>query len=198
MIRALLDRRKRQTRRIIKFGDGTLPSGRDDFDDDGWPLAYYERPDEVLRMPCPYGSPGDLLWARESFCCGWAALPSGIGIVPANKIERGQKVVYRASSDYAGDDPPWRPSIHMPRWASRLTLLLNDVRVERLQEIDEADALAEGVAPDDDMRWNPVQAFEHLWSDIHGPDSWAANPWVWALSFEVIQRNVDDVLKEVT
>jgi len=104
-----------------------------------------------------------------------------------------------------GDEPPprWRPSIHMPRWASRITLEITDVRVERLQGISEEDALAEGVfkkvgrhgpydavetATDDLLIYaSPTQAreaFQRLWSQMSGPESWHANPWVWVLEFK--------------
>lgn len=98
---------------------------------------------------------------------------------------------------YAADTPPgsygddqrkayglkWRPSIHMPRWASRITLEVTGVRVERLQDISEADALAEGVTFDPLMHTNPREAYMHLWNAINGPGSWYANPWVWVVEF---------------
>ena len=99
---------------------------------------------------------------------------------------------------------PWRPSIHMPRWASRLTLRITDVRVQRLQEISEADARAEGAPLElrllDSVRLGATAShtggFERLWESIHGPDSWASNPWVWCLSFRVIHKNIDEVVDD--
>jgi hypothetical protein len=98
------------------------------------------------------------------------------------------------------DDSPsetarWTPSIHMPRWASRLTLRITDVRVQRLQEISEADARAEGAPLElrllDSVRLGATAShtggFERLWESIHGPDSWAANPWVWVIEFRRIE-----------
>jgi hypothetical protein len=79
------------------------------------------------------------------------------------------------------------PGIYMPRWACRTVLELTDVRVERLQEISEEDAIAEGVTPDGDMRWNPIQAYEYLWESINGKGSWDLNPWVWCLKFKKVE-----------
>ncbi len=104
----------------------------------------------------------------------------------------------------------WRPSIHMPRWASRLTLTVSEVRVERLRDISEADAIAEGVSngmrPDGSPFWAPPagfggtrfidtarHAFADLWKTIHGHESWAANPWVAAISFTVTPANIDSL-----
>ena len=107
--------------------------------------------------------------------------------------------VYRA--DHEGDTrgAGWKPSIHMPRWASRITLEITGVRVERLQDISEADAIAEGCRP---VRpeivldglvartgRSAVDEYRQLWQSIHGPESWAANPWVWVTEFKVIEMN---------
>jgi len=92
----------------------------------------------------------------------------------------------------------WRPSIYMPRWASRLTLLVTDVRVQRLQDISEADAIAEGIIPTansqtiDCATERPSDGFRALWNSIHGPEAWDANPWVAAISFDVVRANIDE------
>lgn len=137
----------------------------------------------IRRFPnqqgCPYGQPGDRLWVRE------ACMVCDIGIE--------QHVAYRADGepDESWLRPlRWRPSIHMPRWASRITLEVTGVRVERLQDISDADAKAEG-AP---MSWASAQyrggtwrqGFSDLWRQINGPDSWDANPFVWVVSFKRI------------
>jgi hypothetical protein len=130
--------------------------------------------------------PGDRLWVREA----WAPHPDGV---------MAHGAVYRLCHESAAQTGPgierWRPSIHMPRWASRLTLSVTDVRVQRLQEISEADAQAEGVAP---FVWvdRPLDAphrynFQLLWNDLHGPGAWEADPHVVALTFSVEQRNID-------
>ena len=113
--------------------------------------------------------PGDRLWVRE----GYAQHAAGFD--------------YRA--DFAGFSQPaagpWRPSIHMPRWASRLTLHVEAVRVERLQDIREADAVAEG------MNWPVWRLFQSVWNSLHGPDAWNENPHVVVLTFRVERANID-------
>jgi hypothetical protein len=96
------------------------------------------------------------------------------------------------------EEPKWRPSIHMPRWASRITLKITDVRVERLQDITEDDARAEGCKEThlyNDLYFTAYAQFGELWGSINGPGSWDENPWVWALEFEVIKQNVDQVME---
>jgi hypothetical protein len=199
MIRALLDGRKTQTRRVIK------PQPPDDYgpvacevyhpakaDRQGELVpgdAVFGFADEDQGWPCPYGRPGDQLWCRET----WAS------------DERG-RVAYRASEETWPTHAKvkdgsgwvswaWRPSIHMPQWASRITLEITGVRVERAHQITEADVLAEGVDPaavDKFRKWfHPddvhALAFGELWEGIHGPGSWARNPWVWCLSFRRVE-----------
>ncbi len=174
MVRALLANTKTQTRRIVKARDLE------------WMDVHQglREPDNAER--CPYGQPGDRLWVRETF-----------GHFERNEnFAPGCDVFYRADGESLAVEP-WRPSIHMPRWASRITLEITSVRVERLQEISIEDAKAEGAwGPDDSIvqkvadyfgtdifSANPRKAFQMLWESINGPDSWAANPWVWAIEF---------------
>lgn len=174
MVRALLDGRKTQTRRVIVEPDsyGCLTGD--------CPHDHKDECAESMRGFCPYGVPGDLLWVRETFAY-WskttAAYRSG---GPCSDGEVRQ--FYTPTR--------WRPAIHMPRWASRLTLRLTDVRVQRVQEITEDDAIAEGIP-----RAYPIAKveFQDLWDDINAERGypWPSNPWVWALSFEVIKQNVD-------
>lgn len=226
MVRALLDGRKTQTRRIVKGAALYYLE-----DEAAAEILESELASEFVADPdnglCPYGTPGDTLWVRETFC-------------PADT---------RSGFAYCADTPlgsdqrgmGWRPSIHMPRGASRLTLTITEVRVERLQDITEADAIAEGLyrsLPDDADRdwflahtqeqsgtpptigewetfnagvwmvpgvpqgwgrtlaerrkdtWGPSPEFCYrlLWEHINGKRSWAANPWVWALTFDVQVR----------
>lgn len=195
MVRATLDGRKTQTRRVIK----PQPSAGVRFS----PFVASGIEDghgREIRMPW---RPGDRAWVRET----WACLDS--------KPRPGSRVAYRASTD--GDrvrvDAPWHPSIHMPRWASRLTLLIEDVRVQRLQDISANDAEAEGICiagPDVEIyrreaeryheaarRWNAyrLRQFHNLWNSIYGPDAWFDNPWVAALTFRPVFANIDS-LKE--
>jgi hypothetical protein len=169
MVRAILEGRKTQTRRIIKpqptvfWNDGRQPVN----------LPYDRDNDRLIR--CPYGKPEDRLWVRETHC------------------KYGSGYIYRA--DYGTHTPisdgvggPWKPSIHMPRVYSRITLEITGVRVERLQDITKADAMAAGVSSDMPIVWQsgddtPRGMFGELWESINGPDSWAANPWVWLVEF---------------
>lgn len=160
---------------------------------------------------CPYGQPGDRLWVRETFYCDNAFYPDGVGVNCRWREVDGKRVAipideqraemlaedmyYRADGDpeFEGAEgpTPWRPSIHMPRWASRILLEVTEVRVERLQDISEADALAEGVAefargalsPEGQAHLSPSEQFRYLWESVNGPGSWDANPWVWCVSF---------------
>lgn len=177
MVRALLDGRKTQTRRIAKEF-----AGRPELD------AILRRFPE--QQGCPFGEFGDLIWVRETWAHGGFA-----------EETRECQPLYRADAPL--DVGPWTPSIHMPRWASRLTLRITDARVERLQEISEADAKAEGVEfgaitnqLTGEIDRDACEAFEELWESINGPGSWDANPWVWAITFDVIHKNVDALLAE--
>lgn len=189
MIRALLDGRKNQTRRILKPPYGTL-----EFLGNGnWKPIY-------TRV-----FPGDRLWCREAFSYGWPV--EGNHQLPECNQEHA--ITYRADGNQPFGGGKWKSPIHMPRWASRLTLIVTDVRVQRLQDISEADAVAEGIeqarsgrfydptmsksaaAHLGGMFYGPRPAFEALWNSIHGPDAWAANPWVAAISFETHKCNID-------
>lgn len=202
MIRALLEGRKTQTRRIVK-PQPFAPVHQNCVTNE-WGQCWYDRDGatgEPLRevwkpLRSPYGKLGDLLWVREAF------RPFTCTLSPGCMIE------YNATrSDRS--DIKWRPSIHMPRWASRLTLELTEVRVQRLQEISEADAVAEGLiaetAPNGHITYQipgelcaqtPVRAYRLLWESINGEEAWERNDWIWALSFRVYQQNVDALLKQ--
>lgn len=184
MVRAILDGRKTQTRRVLKrqYLDPTWiirPATADRFNGHthDWWLPGGTVPVAAIR--CPYGVPGDRLWVREAF---------GIPDAPYEREDK-SLLIYRA------DESPrmaelnkhfWRPSIFMPRWASRLTLEVLRVRVERLQEISEDDAKAEGAVGAAVETFAPSHraAFENLWGEINGAESWKANPWVWVVEFQ--------------
>lgn len=183
MVRAVLSGAKTQTRRIVK------PLHMATVDAEQFP---------ILAM-CPYGSPGDQLWARETCraeaigdegLCGVRYVADGQFMPIANTREASDRWVQLYW--YRGMEGATVPPIHMPRWASRITLEITDVRVERLQDISEADAKAEGVSMPDGTPtppdfWSYQQEFRHLWEQINGPGSWDANPWVWAISFRRIE-----------
>ena len=207
MVRALLDGRKTQTRRVLKPQpkpvDELASEAGDVFVDYDGSLRRFRRDrrqnfaDDIIGepMPCPYGSVGDLLYVRET----WSHTGQGAWTPSDAFIAQslGGKLVYRA--DEGDEAPGWFPSIHMPRWASRLTLRITDVRVERLKDITKAEAAKEGwqsMLSDGSLNYNPKRWFRDLWDEINGPGAWEANPWVWAVSFKVIHKNVDQVLKE--
>jgi hypothetical protein len=172
MVRAILEGRKTQTRRPIR--------------DDWWRCL---DPDDdadrcqALTM-CPYGVPGDRLWVREKW--GFSASVTTDG---HDRWMRERETTYMV---YAADDGAcaarWRSSIHMPRWASRLTLEVTEVRIQRLQEISRTDVAAEGVAASCDHKecscW--LDNFRTPWDSINSKRTpWASNPWCWAISFRV-------------
>jgi hypothetical protein len=164
MVRAILDGRKTQTRRIAK-------------------PRHCNHGSEGQR--CPYGQPGDRLWVRETWSMDAGAV--------SEDAESDWHICYKADLSvtqalctdaeclrlYDSQRSAWRPSIHMPRWASRITLEITDVRVERLQVISLDDAKAEGVETTDQ--------YAELWCKINGAESWNANPWVWVVAFKRVE-----------
>jgi hypothetical protein len=212
MIRALLAGRKSKTRRVMKPQPEKTPYGW------RWRICAWDECGVAVgdvRSPldyCPYGKPGDLLWVRE----GWT-------LYAANFDEKFARVRYSADATNKKVVPAsWpvdvslkqRPSIHMPRWASRITLELTSVRVERLQDISEEDAKAEGVEPNKmtagdlaDLQISDCAPFvkglakalgpgqfthtftyRMLWDELNEKRGfpWKSNPWVWVLAFRRI------------
>lgn len=218
MVRSLNDGRKTQTRRVFKFPKWADPeaglerSGRlvDPGVRNPSPVgALCEETGCFADVPCPYGTPGDLLWVRET-TYKWNGSGTGksrIYCADGAWIDWGQSPVWHGTCDLDSFFGAKTPSIHMPCWASRITLQLTDVRVERVQEISERDARAEGVELPGIAHpghrnhrmdcLNPesyTQSFATLWDSLNAKRgySWESNPWVWALTFTVHQRNVDD------
>ena len=179
---AIRDGRKNQARRIVK--------------------------PQPKRIPCPYGQPGDRLWVRET----WRSFGDSSAIRPAvphscqvryeaDCVTEWRPVPEGARGVYCGELKRRSP-IHMPRWASRITLELTGVRIERLQDISKADAIAEGIERDaaefknyddscDEFPWlggvgAAKLSYKTLWEFIHGPGSWEANPFVWVLEFKEV------------
>jgi hypothetical protein len=201
MVRAILESRKTVTRRAIavqppedhKWRGWVIDStnskavGMASWGEGDGPLfrnAVYAR--------CPYGKPGDRLWVREA----WAADAQLDAIAP-RELSQGEPLRYPADGAIRQTgcsmitQGKTRPSIHMPRWASRILLEITAVRVERLQDISDEQAEAEGVdflraAPDLDETLTAAQLFDCLWSSINGADSWTANPWVWVVEFKQV------------
>jgi hypothetical protein len=233
MVRALLAGTKTQTRRVIKpapfvdkMGNFCVPDRRGRVGN--WGQRLDGRPctrnfaEAHIRIRA-----GDRLWVREAWQTGsssdgpqiafratpdffeidaWDGPDEGIG--PSFNYDRCPSAHFHHwLPDVLNNDGPWRPSIHMPRWTSRLTLIVTDVRVQRLQDISEEDARAEGayVAPRsgrvaDDYVTMAIAGswfasgrgwYANLWDRINGTGSWAANPWVAAYTFTVHQKNID-------
>lgn len=191
MVRALLAGQKTQTRRVANPQPARTR----------WnPVGAAAWEDEHGRvLSCPYGQPGDRLWGRET--CRAEELPSGLDGVryladnPFEPIENSPAAAFKWMhlNAYRGEAGAKVPSIHMPRWASRILLEVVSVRVERLQDISEADAEAEGIdflrrVPAADETLTAKDLYECPWEYINGAGSWAANPWLWAVEFKVITQ----------
>lgn len=177
MVRAILEGRKTQTRRVIKPQpemklDGVYQRRKD--------KTWSQYSLQAFKEKCPYGKVGDRLWVRESFK-DWGTGTKRISY-KSDYTKEEEEIEFEAG----GVTPKWKPSIHMPRWASRITLKITNIRVERLQEITEADARAEGVSG-----VYPVDHFANLWHSIYKKKyTWKDNPWVWVIEFEKIKPGV--------
>lgn len=198
MVRAILEGRKTQTRRVVKPQPFMVLSAAD------WHSRAMSGVDpygcrpmgshvlEEMGATCPHGTVGDRLWVREAWGL-WDTLP--------NDGPERARIFYRSTDSDLHEcrHQLWRPSIHMPRWASRITLEITGVRVERLQEISDADCRAEGCChrswnvtdwkhPHHECDWSIERGnFASLWSSINGPESWSANPWVWVIEFKRLE-----------
>jgi len=202
MVNAILDGRKTQTRRIVKNVEGNSWKLLDSYESkwfnpnrgDLWVFSEWisesSKGQAIQRFKCPYGKVGDQLWVRETHAI--QPVRSILGAV--------DEVYYKASCKpkHLEKVKKWRPSIHMPRWASRIQLEITDIRVERLNDISEQDAKCEGVEKLP-IGWrdykNPnlpfsdaISSFITLWRSINGEDSWRQNPWVWVVEFKRIDN----------
>lgn len=192
MVRAILDGRKTQTRRVFNpqpIADGLYYEYKD------IPWLKTGDPFPFIGHLCPYGTHNDLLWVRET----WRAVEldngsDGILYKADNhfkSIENSQAAADLWCDAYADrkHGNKWRPSIFMPRWASRILLEVTDVRVERVQDINDEDAKAEGASISETRTMTHRGAFNILWDRInaHRGYSWESDPWVWAISFRVIE-----------
>lgn len=202
MVRAILDGRKTQTRRIAKVTSEGCQEGFIT------PLAgFVPRSIKNHISYCPFGKPGDRLWVRET----WQG-PLFYDEIPedwnSDKYKTPEYCYYKASGDSCdftdADDnfvERWSPSIHMPRWASRILLEVTNVRVERLNDISEEDARLEGITDGgclncggnepcgcSDPKPDARDAFIWLWESINGQGSWIDNTWVWVIEFKVIEN----------
>ncbi|QDW34450.1 hypothetical protein FFE93_016160 [Yersinia sp. KBS0713] len=210
MVNAILSGRKTQTRRIMKVQPQVterrlreLGAWQDGFNLSQQVNAAFQA--GFIDVSCPLGKPGDRLWVRETFAAGLCT-ESTLAYRATHKTED--------LEEGWGETIKWTPSIHMPRWASRINLMITGVRVERLQDISEQDAMAEGITAkeviietryeggghveitadrfffvggDDEGYESAGEAFAELWDSIYGQkegESWQANPWVWVIEFE--------------
>lgn len=216
MVRAILDGTKTQTRRAVRkqFAPDAEPAEVSATSPEGWQISGHSGLwwddagacfDDAIR--CPYGIPGYRLWVRET----WQGplideeLEDEFRQSP-DYFKKPSFCAYRATDtldaiNADGEELGWRPSIHMPRWASRIDLEITGIRVERLQDISEEDAKKEGAwGPDDSIVGNVAQhfgcdplavhpslAYHMLWESINGAGSWDANPWVWVVEFKRMQ-----------
>lgn len=194
MVRALLDGRKTQTRRIVKWPVLSASDGgkRRLFVERDAPeicalLAERQR-HPLRRIVVPYGNVGDTLWVREAH----AIASLGVVLYRANAVrdDSGARDGWWCGDTFVVRDAVrWRSSIHMPRWASRLTLTLTDVRLQRVQDISDQDAHAEGVEPVALNAWGSSYfgGFGKLWDSLNATRGfgWDANPFCWALTFTV-------------
>ncbi len=223
MVQALLEGRKSQTRRMVK------PQPTKDANSMGWVHSSSDRTregrflwlqgarSEVIK--CPFGKVGDVLWVRETLqlkCLVPTNLNSSSNLEVA--------AIYKTNPDKAfvwkgNAKREYIPSIHMPRWASRLTLEITAIKVERLQDISEENAIAEGVIFESNVPatlegiplhrhyvpigkgevisgWDAQDCYGNLWESLNGKDSWDANPWVWVIEFKTHKCNVDEFIKK--
>ncbi|EFG1160797.1 hypothetical protein NGB65_003780 [Escherichia coli] len=176
MVRAILGGDKTQTRRIVeeKFYGRAVAA-------------------ELLAKHCPYGQPGDRIWVRETYRVHGKATDVATLVYRASVRNSWTEQTHRVPVDVCNKpvSEKWTPSIHMPRWASRILLEITDVRVERLHDMSEADAKAEGATPAT-YKITPPEAvyrvgFGDIWRSIYGQDNWLSNPWVWVIEFKRIQ-----------
>lgn len=222
MVRAILDGRKSMTRRVMKVqppaegyelatcisttsAEWRREEGKQHWlKRDGYRVIDCSQP----YFTCPYGQVGDRLWVRETFTTD--RVYKGGDIVDGDTVYRASMPESYTWPDHLDDltPPKWKPAIHMPRWASRITLEITGVRVERLQAITPEDAIAEGLVTMPEFNWtaqkptgrilaetagsppywaSPKTAFESLWENINGAGSWEANPFVWVVEFKRIK-----------
>ncbi|MEH4985908.1 hypothetical protein PO461_00530 [Enterobacter asburiae] len=220
MVRAILDGRKTQTRRPVNpQPELTAGSG---FSWKGWVYGSGSTDRETNKnfahVACPHGKPGDRIWVRETFQGPLFDYEQMEAYQEdSSKFQKPEFCVYKADGKPAPEffdadenlHCSWRPSIHMPRWASRITLEITGVRVERLQQISESEAAIEGMIFTDygvgrfgqqnpGYSWRPTthtdqclpnarMAYANLWEEIYGEGSWQANPWVWVIEFERVE-----------
>ncbi len=206
MVRAILENRKTMTRRICKKASLPMKDEEPAFAvcaarESGW-IAWFGIPDPEIEeftkkayahgFPCPYGQPGEHLWVRETWQIEFHSGFHDIRYKADNAIVDPGTDIYKIENRYCWK---WRASIYLPRWASRILLEITDVRVERLQEISEEDAIKEGMCPIHarevgcpGSEQGPIDDFAELWDSLNKKFPWSSNPWVWCISFKVLGK----------
>ncbi|MFP1749233.1 morphogenetic protein [Lonsdalea quercina] len=188
MVRAILDGRKTQTRRPV---NGTATALL-------WLRGEY--PQKKYNIGCPFGNVGDRIWVRETWQGPLVEEQDILVSHDPDEFKNPEFCEYAADGgsrpEFCDDDGGvhhgWRPSANMPRWASRITLEITGVRVERLHDISDEGAIAEGAPNLECQPYNPQDEhkaqtwFRGVWSGIYGPDVWKSNPWVWVIEFKVV------------
>lgn len=210
MVKAILDGRKTQTRRIIKsvptthnfHGWVTSSTHKKNEGKACWAISDSPLLNEPIRLNCPLGKIGDRLYVRETYCEG--RIDEYDAEHPLDRYlyvdQSSEGIVYKEmciSDDIRIDDVAWKPSIHMQKKLARIWLEITDIRVERLNCISQSDAIAEGSTPshpsidaisrecgfpDFSRSW-----FAQAWVDIYGKESWNNNPWVWVIAFKKVE-----------
>lgn len=187
MVQAILEGRKTQTRRVVKFPNDFTGEV---FNNAPYGLKYSSSLYGGTIQRLAYALPGDLLWVREGFNYFGSLDPGYLSY----KATYPKCLPARLESVPDIKEVTWKPSIHMPKSAARIWLEVTEVRVERLQDISEGDAKAEGskAMSLDDLgnTWaNHKRGFQALWQSINGEESWQTNPWVWVISFKVLSTS---------
>ncbi len=190
MVQTIIEGRKTQTRRILKYPQPLDVLPMVDSKKDGFVALMTREPNHGQIIKCRYGQVGGRLWVRET----WASQHK-FDHLPPRLIPHDANIHYAASENLGG--LMHRPSIFLPRWASRLTLEITDIRVQRLQEISEDDCESEGILFTY-LKGNPCRvgcnhnAYHELWDSINGKTHlWENNPWVWAISFKLLGGQSD-------
>ncbi|HID2693047.1 hypothetical protein [Klebsiella pneumoniae] len=225
MVRAILDGRKTQTRRIMKIqpehsglGLRRVIDSKNGSDDGKYFWSLSDACGLKIRsksFTCPFGSVGDRIWVREAFRVHSRATDVATLVYKASERNSWTEQTHRVPVSVCNKPATpekWTPSLHMPRWASRILLEITDVRVERLNAISPEDAESEGLErtnftgfgdepglpsyPEPDVYFDPLkkqwkeyppEAFAGLWESIYGEGSWKANPWVWVIEFKRVE-----------
>ncbi|KGA31145.1 hypothetical protein [Pectobacterium odoriferum] len=201
MVRAILDGRKTQTRRMVKPTPDYPQILETRRAESGCVFAVHANRHHAsegrFRWDCPFGQPGDRLWVREAFRVMGKATDVARLMYKASERNSFTESTRTVPVDVCTkqSSQKWTPSIHMPRWASRITLEITDVRVERLKHIPRDGMIAEGYPAEraaDGGEYDPFLWYRDLWESIYGVGSWQTNPWIWVIEFKRMEVNCNE------